>query len=141
MAARIQPKYYRDGRGREPVNDFIDGLPPKHQRALDNQIDRVRELCDSQNRDLPFPHSSQVDGPLRELRCHYGNTLYRILYRHSGNFVVLLHAIFKNTKKIPPEDIAIANARWEDFKKRMDAKPRVPPRAAGADAPGSRRKS
>lgn len=36
--------------------------------------------------------SSQVEGELRELRCHYGNTLYRILYWRSDNpFVLLRH--------------------------------------------------
>ncbi len=28
---------------------------------------------------LPFPWSSQLEGELRELRCHYGSELYRVL--------------------------------------------------------------
>ena len=34
---------------------------------------------------------------LRELRGHYGNELYRILYRRSNNLFVLLHILRKNT--------------------------------------------
>jgi hypothetical protein len=34
---------------------------------------------------LAFPATSQVDGELRELRCHYGPVLYRVLYRRSKN--------------------------------------------------------
>jgi hypothetical protein len=33
---------------------------------------------------LPFPWSSQLEGELRELRCHYGSEHDRVLYRRSG---------------------------------------------------------
>ncbi|MDA8069954.1 MAG: type II toxin-antitoxin system RelE/ParE family toxin [Actinomycetota bacterium] len=82
-----------------------------------------------------FPISSQVDGELRELRVRFGRTRYRVLYRRSAQLVVLLHVFEKNTGAIPPQDIAIAKSRFDDFKARMDAKPRRPPRAAGRDAP------
>src|SRR5437867_1485084 len=72
-----------------------------------------------------------VGGELRELRRHYGRTLYRILYRRSRNLFILLHALRKNTGRIPAADIAVAQARWDDFKARMDAARRTPPRAAG----------
>jgi phage-related protein len=80
---------------------------------------------------LPFPHSSQIEGELRELRCHYGRELYRVLYRRSRSLVVLLHIFRKDTGSISLSEIEIARNRWEDFKARMDAEKRVPPRAAG----------
>jgi len=43
----------------------------KRQVVLDNQIDRLNMLTPSRP-SSPFPHSSQVKGELRELRCHYG---------------------------------------------------------------------
>src|SRR5688500_19583734 len=73
---------------------------------------------------LPFPHSSQVDGQLRELRCHYGRDLYRILYQRSGNLFVLLHAMEKRTGLLPQADIDIAKDRFEDFRQRMNRRPR-----------------
>ena len=132
---RLRAVYYRAPDGREPVSDFIDALPVKQQVVLDNQIDRINELCTTAQPDLPFPHSSQVDGQLRELRCHYGRSLYRILYRRSGNLVILLHALSKTTAKIPAADIKIANERFADFKQRMEALPRKRPRSIGGDAP------
>jgi phage-related protein len=72
---------------------------------------------------------------MRELRCHYGNHLIRILYRRSDNLFVLLHALSKRSRKLPRADIEIAKERWLDFKERMEAQPRKPPRAAGGDAP------
>jgi len=130
----VQAVYYRDGRGTEPVNDFIDALAPERQEELDFKVGLLNRLTTT-DPPLPFPHSSQVDGQLRELRCHYGRDLYRILYQRSGNLFVLLHAIEKRTGKLPQADIDIAMARFEDFRQRMNARPRRPPRAAGRDAP------
>jgi phage-related protein len=118
----------------EPVAEFLESLPLHKQVVLDNQIDRLNMLR-AADPPLPFPHSSQVRGPLRELRCHYGNELYRVLYRRSEGLFVLLHVFRKDTAKIQAAQIATAELRWEDFAARMDAPARVPPRAAGHDAP------
>jgi phage-related protein len=132
--AKLHALYYRAADGSEPVDAFIDALTVKRQVAIDNQIERLNMLT-TENPHLPFPHSSQVEGELRELRCHFGSDLYRVLYRRSRNLIILLHMFRKNTGKIPQSEIEVANQRWDDFKARMDAKPRRGPRAAGRDAP------
>jgi phage-related protein len=132
--ANFQAVYYRDAVGVEPAREFLDDLDDETFAVLANQIDRLNLLNDEMPH-LPFPHSSQIDGELRELRCHYGRDLYRVLYRRSGRLIVLLHVITKRTKVIPKADINLANDRFEDFKARMDSSPRQPPRAAGHDAP------
>jgi phage-related protein len=130
----VQAVYYRDRDSREPVDAFIEGLDPARQEELDFKIGLLNRLS-STDPPLPFPHSTQVDGQLRELRCHYGRDLYRVLYQRSGNLFVLLHALEKRTGALPQADIDTAKARFLDFKERMDAEPRRPPRAAGHDAP------
>lgn len=130
----FQAVYYRDTAGHEPVRDFIDALDDDEQAVLENQIARLNLLSDELPH-LPFPHSSQVEGELRELRCHYGRRLYRVLYRRSERLVVLLHIVAKRSAKIPERDIGVARDRWADFKARMDAERRRSPRAAGRDAP------
>jgi phage-related protein len=130
----LQAVYYRAADGREPVRTFIDKLGVEAQVAIDNQVNRLNLLSDEIPH-LPFPHSSQVEGELRELRCHYGRRHYRILYRRSGRLIVLLHVFAKRSSKIPKREIEIARGRWTDFKARMGASPRRPPRAAGHDAP------
>jgi phage-related protein len=132
--ARLQAVYYRARDGTEPVNGFIDRLTVKRQVAIDNQIDRLNMLS-SENPHLPFPHSSQVEGELRELRCHFGRELYRILYQRSRNLIILLHIFRKDSGRIPPSEVRIANERWADFTARMNVPRRRPPRAAGHDAP------
>jgi phage-related protein len=116
------------------VLDFIAGLDVKRRATLLRQLDRLNGLSDVMPH-LPFPHSSQVEGELRELRCHMGAEHYRVLYRRSERLIVLLHAFSKTTGKLPASEIKIAQERWDDFKVRMDARPRKPPRAAGHDAP------
>jgi len=58
-----------------------------------------------------------------------------LLYRRSENLFVLLHIVRKTTGAIPEADKQIASDRWDDFRARMDAPRRRPPRAAGHDAP------
>ena len=77
----MQAVYYRDPDGREPVNDFVDSLPPERQEEVD------------------------------------------------------LHALEKRTGALPQADIDIAKKRFEDFRERMEQRPRRPPRPAGHDAP------
>ena len=126
--------YYRQLDGNEPVRAYLDDLDDEVAAVLAQQIDRLNLLSDEVPH-LPFPHSSQVDGELRELRCHHGRQLYRVLYRRSDRLLVLLHIFSKRTAKVPAAEIALAQQSWEDFKTRMDAQPRRPPRAAGHDAP------
>lgn len=132
--AALHAVYYRAPDSSEPVRHFLDELDDEVAATLALQIDRLNMLSDEMPY-LPFPHSSQVDGELRELRCHYGRQLYRVLYRRSDRLLVLLHIFAKRTAKIPAAETTTAKDRWEDFKARMDADPRRPPRAAGHDAP------
>ncbi len=146
-----QAVYYRAPDGVEPVTEFLDRefpVEPKKKNpspkeieaaaqkrvTIDLQIDRLNGLPNDAP-PLPFPITSQIEGSLRELRCHYGRVLYRVLYRRSENLFILLHMLRKNSGKVPQADIEIAKKCWSDFKGRMDASKRVPPRAAGHDAP------
>jgi len=138
--ARTQAVYYRDIRGVEPVNRFIEALPPKRAAKID---DYVEEHLNGKPPDAPppeYPITSQIEGGLRELRVRFANTRYRILYQRSGNLIVLLHALEKATEAVPDADIELAGVRMADFRRRMDVERRMPPRAAGKDAPSKSRK-
>jgi phage-related protein len=124
--SKLIAKYYRDAEGRVPVREFIADLPVETRVILRLQIGRMN-LLDNRQPHLAFPWSSQVDGELREVRCHVGSTHYRVLYRRARQFLVLLHIFVKRTKKTPPEHIEIAHHRWNDFMARIDAEPRRRP--------------
>ncbi len=132
--------YYRAPDRSEPVSAFIDGLTIAAQVAVDQKIDWLNDLPQSAP-PLGFPHTSDLKSALklRELRCQYNKTKYRIIYGRSDNLFVLLHAIEKSTGPVPTEDIITAEDRFKGFRARMNADPRRPPRAAGHDAPLAKR--
>ncbi len=133
--ARTQAVFYRDERGVEPVDRFLDALPAKRAAKIDAYVE---EHLNGVPPDAPppeYPVTSQIEGELRELRVRFADTRYRVLYQRSGNLIVLLHLIEKHTGAVPVADKELAKRRMADFKRRMDAERRVPPRAAGKDAP------
>jgi phage-related protein len=132
---RTQSVYYRDERDRQPVREFIESMPGKRMRKIE---DVIEEHLNGKDADAPppgFPISSQIDGELRELRISFAGTKYRILYQRSRNLIVLLHAFTKDTAAVPASAKAAARWRMADFRNRMDAVPRRPPRPVGDDAP------
>ena len=136
-----QAVYYRDAEGREPVNDWLESLLAKKPTAVAKIDEFVEEYLNGRRTGDPppeFPITSQIEGGIRELRIRFANTRYRLLYQRSGNLVVLLHGLEKNTGAIDPADKHIAQQRFADFRTRMDAGQRERPRAAGHDAPRRR---
>jgi phage-related protein len=141
--AKTQAVYFRNKHGTEPVDQFTEELLEAAPKAAAKIDDFIEEYLNGQPPHGPPPEhpiTSQVEGELRELRIRFANTRYRVLYQRSGSLFVLLHAIEKRGQAIPRPDIELAKRRMADFKRRMDAKPRVPPRAVGKDAPASSRR-
>lgn len=110
-------EFYRDAKGNEPVKNFLLSLDPKKRGKALQMIQILSEFGPN----LPFPYSSQVEGKIRELRAHYGRTLYRILYYcdFEGVFV-LLHIFEKRTNKIPEKELNIARDRMKDDQKKKE---------------------
>jgi phage-related protein/DNA-binding XRE family transcriptional regulator len=117
----FQAVYYRSSDGSEPVRELLRSLEKKRGVLLRNQISRLNLLSD-RLRQLPAPHSSQVDGELRELLCNFGVERYRVLYRRSEELFVLLH-IFRKTAGVPTSEFDIARMRWLDFQAHNDPSP------------------
>ena len=133
-----QAVFYRDAKGAEPVDVLLEGLLATQPLAAAKIDAAIEEHLNGRRPNAPppeFPVSSQIDGELRELRVRFGRTRYRLLYQRSGNLVVLLHLLEKNTGPVPVRYIDTARRRMADFRARMNASRRRPPRAAGRDAP------
>jgi phage-related protein len=142
LRGRTQAVFYRDAKGNEPVDVFLKELLKTQPLAAAKIDDVIEEHLNGRKPDAPppeFPVTSQIDGELRELRVRFARTRYRLLYERSHNLIVLLHAFEKNTGAVPARDRETAKRRMADFRARMDAGHRHPPRAAGRDAPKSGR--
>lgn len=71
---KTQAVNYRDARGVEPVELFIDALPPKRAAKIDACIE---EHVNGRPPDAPppdYPVTTQIDGELRELRIRFADT-------------------------------------------------------------------
>ena len=102
-----------------PVREFLEDLEvPRRAKLL-----AVIKLLEEFGPTLPFPYSSQVDGKLRELRTHYGETHYRVFYLgDTSRSFVLVHAFVKRTDKTPRREIDIARERMRRSLERAAAK-------------------
>jgi phage-related protein len=141
-SGRTQAVFYRDNRGREPVNDFLEELlevQPLAVAKIDNAIEEHLNGRDRRHPPPEFPTTSQIEGELRELRVRFAKTRYRVFYQRSRNLMVLLHVLEKNTGAVRARDKRMAEARMADFETRMNASPRRRPRAAGRDSPPASR--
>lgn len=104
--------FYEDEEGRCPVEEFLDALPDQHRAKVYQRIQMLSEWGPN----LPYPYSSHVEGPLRELRASFGRVQYRVLYYGDKNRVfVLLHAFVKKAEAIPEQEKHLAWQRlWDD---------------------------
>jgi len=116
MVVAWRVDFYEEEGGSAPVEDFLENLPKK-QRAKALAV--VRKL-EEEGPALPFPFSSQVEGPLRELRTRFGKTRLRVLYfADARRTFVLLHGLVKTTEKLEESDIRTAEQRMTDHVKRL----------------------
>jgi phage-related protein len=119
--------YYRAIDASEPVNEAIDKLPAKVQVVIDNQIARLGLF----GPELGYPYTSQIDGELRELRCHFGDDLFRILYQRSRNLFVLLSSRSERrpsrprTLRLPRRVGSTSGSEWRSDREDVHAQPGV----------------
>ena len=105
-------EYYRDGRGKEPVAEFIDTLPIE-TRA---KVFRTIKLLKNYGVLLKEPYTRHVRGKIRELRIKDSAGAVRIFYlTFTGRRIILVHGFVKKTEKTPLNEIETAEKRMNDF--------------------------
>lgn len=110
-----QIAFYEDDDGKCPVEEFLNSLPHQQRAKIFQRLQMLTEWGPN----LPYPYSSQVEGPLRELRASFGKAHYRVLYYGDKNRVfVLLHGFVKKTEAIPEQDKRLAWQRLQDDQQR-----------------------
>jgi phage-related protein len=108
-------EFYTDERGRAPVEEFLDTVPPKERASIFRVLDLLKEF----GLQLGSRYVRHLEGKLWELRVQTRGKTYRILYfAYTGQRFILLHAFLKKTMKTPRAEIRIAQARLVDFLER-----------------------
>jgi len=109
-------KLYEDSRGKIPVKDFIDSLPPKARVKTMTLIQSLKE----RGHKLSPPHAEKLTGEdFWELRIKWSSNSYRIFYFFfQQNDIYLLHGFSKRTRHTPRSELAKARKRMDEVKKR-----------------------
>ena len=102
-----------------PVTEFINQCPPKHQV----KVLRLLSLLEEQGPTLPRPYADILHDGIHELRFTLSKTNVRLLYFFCyQKFIILYHAFFKNTHKVPEKYIRIVSEYRDVFLKNKSEK-------------------
>jgi phage-related protein len=90
----------------EDIKSFLDALEAKMRAKVNATI----KLLSMEAYHLSMPYSRKVEKNLYELRISSIQNI-RIFYTFHDNKIVLLHAIYKKTDKLPLHDLNTARQR------------------------------
>lgn len=103
-------EFYRDRRGRMPVEDFLNSLP-EHERM---ESLRVIDLLELYGLTIGMPHARPIAG-MWELRTATNRLFYVAM---KGRRFVILHGYRKKSQAAPQAEIDTAARRWADLLER-----------------------
>lgn len=109
--SQVEVVFFKDEKGRNPVLDWINILPPQARVKAGTRIRELSEL----GRDIRRPKADYLRDGIYELRWRYQSLNCRILYFfHGRKAVVLAHGLTKEDN-VPPFEIERAKARKQLF--------------------------
>ncbi len=98
--------FYADGNGREPCNDWLNGLRDrKGRRCILRRIDRLKQGN--------YGDREPVGEGVTELRIHFGPGYRVYIGEHGNNIVVLLCGGDKDSQR---KDIQKAKDYWKGYR-------------------------
>ena len=108
--------YYETAQGDKSIETFLNALSDKARAKCLAYISRLEK----DGTQLPGSIASHVRGKIWELRPEWSGNEYRFFYGAIvGQQFVILHALHKKTQKLRERDIATAEQRYEDIKRRI----------------------
>jgi phage-related protein len=106
-------EFYRLPNGNSPVEEFLDSLTGKQAQKVLWVLRLVEEL-DVVPRQY-FKKLIDSEG-LWEVRIQFGNDIFRLLgFFDGGALLILTNGFAKKTQKTPPQEIALAIRRKEEY--------------------------
>jgi len=106
-------EYYQNSRGDCEVLDFIDNLPDENYKtAIAKQLNFLAkhgyQLLQKTKK------LEKIGNNLYELKCHYGKTLFRILFGIVSGRAYIVVIFQKKRQKIDKHSINLANKRIKE---------------------------
>ena len=104
--------FYRTASSKCPVEEFLDSLTGKQVQKIVWVLKLIEELDV-----IPEQYLKKLvnTDDIWEIRVSLGNDIFRLLGFWSGNRIVLTNGFAKKTQKTPPQEIALAERRKQDY--------------------------
>ena len=104
--------FYRLPNGQSPVETFLDSLTGKQAQKVLWVLQLIEEL-----ESIPRHFKKLVDSEgIWEVRIQSGNDILRLLgFFDGGTLLILTNGFAKKTQKTPPQEIALAVRRKNDY--------------------------
>lgn len=110
MAWNIE--FYEKPSGKKPIEEFLNDLPKKAKAKCVSYIIKFQEL----GFELPKNYLEKVEDKLWALRPEFGGNEYRLFFcKTERGTIVIVHAIHKTTRRLPPNDVEIARRRKDEL--------------------------
>ncbi len=103
-------EFYTGARGKNPVIEFINGLPVRDRAKVRNYLRLLGEFGILLG--MPYARPVSGHGKLWELRPGAIRLFY---FAHTGRRFIVLHAFRKKSRKTPGQEIAAAERRLAEF--------------------------
>ncbi len=105
--------FYRLHNGHSPIEEFLDSLSGKQAQKVLWVFQLIEEL-DVIPRQY-FKKLVDSEG-IWEIRIQFGNDIFRLLgFFDGGTLLILTNGFTKKTQKTPPQEIALAVRRKQEF--------------------------
>src|SRR4028119_1988379 len=102
--------FYQMNSGREPVREWLKGLPFADKRVIGEDLKTVEYGWP-----VGMPVCRSLGEGLWEVRSNLpGGRTARVLFCIAGGSIVLLHGFIKKTQKTPEGDLALARQRMKE---------------------------
>ena len=88
------------------IEKFVTGL----EASTRAEVLRLINVLAIRGYHIAMPHSKRIERGIYELRVKSSQSV-RIFFTFHANSAVLLHVVLKNSQKLRPEDIRIAQKR------------------------------
>lgn len=105
--------FYRLLNGNSPIEEFLDSLSGKQAQKVLWVLQLIEDLEIVPQR--YFKKLADAEG-LWEVRTRFGNDIFRLLgFFDGGSLLILTNGFAKKTQKTPPQEIALAVRRKEEY--------------------------
>jgi phage-related protein len=105
--------FYRRPNGQSPIEEFLDSLTGKQAQKALWVLQLIEEL-----ETVPRQYFKKlVDSEdIWEVRVQFGNDIFRLLgFFDGGTLLILTNGFAKKTQKTPPQEIALAVRRKNEY--------------------------